>query len=497
MLSSRLLTACILTVSFLGCQGGALRDTTPNELSQPTEALVTAGPSVSQTPAAAQLSLAVDLSNAVVLADKPGELLVRVRLKGLPIADEKRPPLSLALVIDTSGSMEGEAIERAREACQTLVDSLKDGDRVAIVSFGTSPKTIVAAQTLTADVRAQAKKAIADIRAEGTTNLAGGLSLGMSELQRIMQPAGGNRLVLVGDGVPNDATQLPAIAANARNLNVPITALGLGAEFDETVMTQIAQTSGGTFHFIDEPSRVAKVFEAEIERMSRVVARATTVDVTPGPGVSILEVFGAPASALQRGSRLSFGELSEGQSRDVVLRLAVAPTKDGGSIELLDTVLNYTHGIRNVPMTETLFRRASATKDAAARDASRDLELELQGARLVIAQNLVTAIAMARGGDPNGARALLDETARFALSESKRLKDADLEKKAAEARALKKTVASLAPQPVMAVPVMHDGGVPRPMTAPVAAPVALSPAQALDLKRSHAGAMRELQTSVD
>ena len=485
-----------VSLSLIGCQDERRSDTTPNKLVTPIDPPTAPAALQPQAPPAAQLSLAVDLSNAVVPADKASEVLVRVRVKGLALVEEKRPALSLALVIDTSGSMEGAAIERAREACQTLVDSLQDGDRVAIVTFGTSARSVVAAQTITSKVREDAKKAIREIRAEGTTNLAGGLSLGVSELQKIMSQGGINRVVLVGDGVPNDATQLPAIAANARALNVPITTLGLGADFDETVMTQIAQTSGGTFHFIDDASRVAGVFKEEIAKMTRVVARGTSVDITPGPGVSILEVLGAPASAITRGSRVTLGDMSEGQTRDIVVRLSVQPTKDGGSVELLDSLLTYQHGLRHVPMTENIFRSTKASKDEGVLSEGRNPEIELQSARLRVAQNIINAIAMARAGDPKGARALLDETARFATKEAKRLSDSELEKKATEALLLKKTVAGLAPLPQPGL-VAHAGhpGQPHPLPAPVAAAPRMSAEDAMSIRRSHASAMGEIQST--
>ena len=46
-----------------------------------------------------------------------------------------RPPMDLALVVDTSGSMAGAKIENARAAATTLVKNLKDGDIVSLDAF--------------------------------------------------------------------------------------------------------------------------------------------------------------------------------------------------------------------------------------------------------------------------------------------------------------------------------------------------------------------------
>jgi len=84
-----------------------------------------------------------------------------------------------------------------------------------------------------------------------------------------------NRIVLVGDGVPNDAPPVLALADPAKGEHTPVTALGPGNDFDETLMTALAQRSAGTFQFVDDASRVAAVFEDQISRLDRVVARST------------------------------------------------------------------------------------------------------------------------------------------------------------------------------------------------------------------------------
>lgn len=95
--------------------------------------------------------------------------------------------------------------------------------------------------------------------------------------------------------------------------------MGLGADFDETLMSQIAQKSGGRYHFVDDASRVARVFDSELSKMQRVVAQNAWVELSPGPGVVIQDVVGVEHSTMSGGRnvRFSLGEVSEGQRRDV------------------------------------------------------------------------------------------------------------------------------------------------------------------------------------
>lgn len=438
-------------------------------------------------PVQPQLKLEVEGSQSVVATGKPSELFVRVRIAGLTLPGAKRPPINLGLVVDTSGSMAGPAIERAKEACGALVDALGPADTLSIVTFGSKADVALAASRLDDKARAAAKKSIASMKAEGTTEMSGGLSAGIGQVRSFLSGERINRIVLVGDGIPNDASTMPGLAEQARGMNVPITALGLGPDFDETLMTNVARTSGGTFHFVEDAAAVAGVFEREIATMQRLVAKGATVDLTPGPGVEIFEVVGFEATPVGRAARFVVGDLAEGQSRDAIVRVRVRDHKEGANVELLDATVRYTHASAGVSLTDQTFLGLVARSNEAAVTESRKPEIEHEAARLRVADGIVRAIALARGGDVPGARALLDRTIAIASSAAKTFGDAELGAKADEARKLKKTVASLAPPPetFAASPGAVNNAPP--------APKPMAPETSMAIKTAHGGAMRDLQ----
>jgi Ca-activated chloride channel family protein len=496
---SRLGVAFVL-LSLAGCQASAPVGPEVVRHSAPSVAApsVTAAAPTLPAPAAPvprdQLSVEVTSGLTVLPAGEAKEMFVRVRVKGLPLPASKRPRLDLALAVDTSGSMEGKGIEQVRAACKTLVDKLEEGDTVTIVTFGSKPKRVLEPITISKDTREATHKAIASMVADGTTDMGGALQVAVSHLVQKRSPERLQRVVLVGDGVPNDPAVVRAVADQAGAQKLPITVLGLGAEFDETLMASVAQRSRGTFHFVDDASRVAKVFDDELTKLGRVVARATFVELIPGPGVTLHEAVGLHHSAQGRNLRVDLGDLSEGQTRDVMIRATVGARPAGVKVEIVDATAHYQHGLTPVQLTAREFEALPSSADKAQLGDAVVVEVERQGIRLQVADQIVDAIALARAGDVKGARTLLDKTAKLAKSAAERFSDPDLSARAKEALDLKKSVASLAPPPATLGGLGGMGlglGAGKAKMAMPAAPV--SHDAALQIRGAHGRAMGEIQ----
>ena len=455
-------------------------------------------------------------SNRVVLADKPGELVVRLHLRAKARKGARRPPINLALVVDTSGSMEGAAIEDARTASLKLLDSLSEGDRLSLIVFHSAAEVLVPSTKLTKETIAQIREKIGTMKASGTTDLAGGLAAGLAQARNGFQADGINRVVLLGDGIPNDPASLPGQALSAAQMRIPITALGLGLEQDETLMSKIALSSGGKYHFIQESAQVAKVFADEVLRLKDVTGRATVVALKPGPGVVVKEVIGLPFQRVGQGAQLVLGDMSEDDERDLLVRLEVPARRAGSVVELLDADVSVDHPKKpGTRLSERAFVSVKSTADAAAIDGGRDRDVEHAVARLSVADAIVRAVAAARTGDVKLGRAILDRAEKEAKSAAKAFDDEGLAEKAKTIAALKKSLASMAPPPAPLAPPVRpvppakhsmepDAQQPDPSRHPVPgadsptsspAPVAPRPAGPTPaiVMKSQADAMRTIQ----
>jgi Ca-activated chloride channel family protein len=99
-----------------------------------------------------------------------------------PAGAVRRLPLNLALVLDRSGSMTGEKLERAKEAACFTVRHLTGADRVAVVAYDDEVSIVAPGTPLTPGARTDLLSRITAITTGGSTNLGGGWLTGCQEV---------------------------------------------------------------------------------------------------------------------------------------------------------------------------------------------------------------------------------------------------------------------------------------------------------------------------
>jgi len=434
----RFLLALAMGAAIVGCQPKAkFAPVSPND----TQTAVPA-------PEAPDLvDLDVKAANRFITAGQPEEVLARIHISTDAQPDQQRPQANIALVVDTSASMSGDAIEQARAAALSVVDALKPGDQLSVVTFHSRTDVLVPSTMIGEDTLPSIRTAIEGMDATGTTDLAGGLAEGLRQLQPQVRADVVSRVVLLSDGVPNDEGPMPNLANQAAAQNISIAALGLGLEYQETLLADLATRSGGRFHFVENPDEVAQMFEQEILHIDRLVALSSAVVLNAGPGVTIKEVVGhqvMPAGSRQ--ATVPIGDLAEQEDKDIVVKLLVGEHRDGATVELLDAQLAYADAVVSAGRQErSAFLAVEATADESEQQSGLDLETELVVARAVTAAMTLQIVARARSGDVAGAKADLAKAEKRARALVKQTDDEALADLADELAALAPTLADLAP----------------------------------------------------
>jgi Ca-activated chloride channel family protein len=177
----------------------------------------------------------------------------------------ERPPLNLSLVIDTSGSMEGEPIEYVRDGLMRMLDGLESGDHISLVTFSGAAEVQVEAVTGDAPELINAIDAIA---ANGGTNIYDGLRTGFERVAAHAEDYAQNRVILLSDGnategITNDA-KIISMAAGFAAQGYGLTTIGVGDEFDVELMRTLSEQASGSFYFLEDPAAVKEVFHEEV-----------------------------------------------------------------------------------------------------------------------------------------------------------------------------------------------------------------------------------------
>jgi Ca-activated chloride channel family protein len=237
-----------------------------------------------------------------------------------------RPPMEVALVIDTSGSMAGAKIESARSAASSLVASLKDGDIVAIDTFSDTARTVIPPTRLGPQTRQEISQVIRSLAPSGSTNMFDALTLAEGQVAGAPASHGLRRIVMISDGIanvgPSSPDTLGAIVERGMRNRAQVTSLGVGNDYDERTLNALAVKSSGRLYHLTEPREMASILKGELDLLDATLASDALVEVVPAPGVEILGAEGTRSERVSGGVlRLPLGALHAGQHREALVRV--------------------------------------------------------------------------------------------------------------------------------------------------------------------------------
>jgi len=245
-----------------------------------------------------------------------------------------RTQREVTLIIDTSGSMQGESIEQAREALLFALDSLSSQDRFNLIEFNTSATALFPSPVdATAANLREARGFVSRLRADGGTEMLQPLNLAM---QQVMTPGYLQQIVFVTDGqVGNTAEIIDQVREKIGESR--LFTVGIGHGVNSQFLTDLARFGRGSDVLI------ADLWQVQI-RMSDLVAQLTSpvlhnielhwpndVEFLPG---QIPDLYtGQPLLVAARGHRLR-GDLlvtglSDGQAWQQVIPLETFQTAPG------------------------------------------------------------------------------------------------------------------------------------------------------------------------
>lgn len=220
---------------------------------------------------------------------QPTHLDVLLRIHSpQPEAKPDRPLMNLALVLDRSGSMQGDKLAYAKQAAIYAVQNLLPEDRVAVVMYDDKVEVLV--PNSPASHRQAIIERIQSIQAGGSTALHAGWLEGATQVATFQEPGRLNRVILLSDGLANQGeTNTDVIATQVKGLagrKVSTSTLGVGLDYNEDLMAAMADAGEGNYYFIESPADLPRIFTQELSGLSNTFGTRVRLQITAASGVA-------------------------------------------------------------------------------------------------------------------------------------------------------------------------------------------------------------------
>jgi Ca-activated chloride channel homolog len=215
--------------------------------------------------------------------DTPGTLSLQIGVQSAVSAGVRRPA-TLTFVLDTSGSMQGAAIDNQRASMQAIAKKLLPGDIVSIVTWNTENRVELSGHAISGPNDPALLAVVNKLSAGGGTDLNGGLTAGYKLAQDHFGANRINRVVVISDGMANvGVTEEKVIGQLAQDNDsnaqggIYLVGIAVGESFNDTLLNVVTDAGNGAYLYVDSQAEADKMLADRFEETFQVAARDVRV----------------------------------------------------------------------------------------------------------------------------------------------------------------------------------------------------------------------------
>lgn len=332
-----------------------------------------------------------------------------------PSDAQPRLPINVGLVLDRSGSMEGEnKFPLAVQAVEQALRLLQPQDRFTLIVYDDVVDTIMSNALATPDAKRVAMLRLGEIAPRGGTDLYAGWMTAATQMLEQLSRDNVNRVLLLTDGLANAGMTEPSglvTAAEAlRGHGIATTTFGVGDDFDERLLRDIAHNGGGQFYFVDAPAQIPEMVTSELGEALDVVRRRAALQIVlpPGAEAELLNRYRTTYAGGDHELRVELGDLTSGQEITLVVRLTFPEAREAPTTSVSVAIAG-----ADALSSEVEGELSWTYADHAANDAqTRLVTVDREVAMLYAARARAEATEANRQGDYRTAKRVLEGTAR-------------------------------------------------------------------------------------
>jgi Ca-activated chloride channel family protein len=241
----------------------------------------------------APLLLRVTTSQAVLPSLGESQILyAMVELAASDKIESQRLPFNLCLVLDRSTSMKGGRLQQVKEAARYIVEQMEGQDVLSLITFSDRAHLVLPGQRGIDKVAG--RMAINGIQSGGGTEIFQGLKLGLEQVQQWDDEENISHLILLTDGQTyGDEEQCLEIAKLAGEKKISLTLMGVGADWNDKLLDEMARLSGRpeASVYVDSTSKIAQAFHDRIHGLGNIFAHGLVMSIYLAQQSALNEVF--------------------------------------------------------------------------------------------------------------------------------------------------------------------------------------------------------------
>lgn len=275
-------------------------------------------------------------------------------------------PLNISIVLDTSTSMEGKRLQLLKAATKEITRDLSEEDRFSIITFNDRASVLIPGFGDRNISQIEAK--INSLIAEGGTEIFQGLEAGFYEIRKAIINNFVNHIILITDGhTYGDEEKCKELANKAANLDIGISGLGIGNEWNDRFLDEVSVITGGQSTYIEHPKQVKRFLHETISSLKRSYSRNVTLNINKTSGVNLLSAYRLlpEAAPLPPQQKIPLGTLKFDKPHQILLEFLVDPLPDDiDTYVIADTYLHVKRQRSSLDIPVTLNRPIKPQKDS-------------------------------------------------------------------------------------------------------------------------------------
>jgi Ca-activated chloride channel family protein len=282
----------------------------------------------------------------------PEGQLIYVLMEFSPPANMQVSPaasMNLCLVLDRSTSMKGVSLDMVKATAIQIMRKMRPQDIFSVVAFSDRAEEVIPAIRSAELTKLETR--IHMLQPSGGTEIFSGLELGFNEIIRNIKHAQVNHLILLTDGrTYGDEQKCIQLAQRAAEQGIGISGLGIGSEWNDNFLDELATCTGGSSMYVSNPQDIQKTLLDKFSHLARSYAEESRFDFKIPEGIELRYVFRLQPEAglLSFESPMMLGAIIRETSLKILMEFVVQP------LEIQQKVISLLTGKVSVALTEQI-----------------------------------------------------------------------------------------------------------------------------------------------